>query len=293
MLGTIPALSLKAIRQRCQSVASAPGPHRSRRRYGRGLADEVPVRLRPSASQNALGARGPIPQLLKRLSYLLSGMGRAAINRTLLRRLETPSKKRAVTALFGTAWILAVATGLVILFNYESTPGRVGAFPESWPQESAVKLAPDRATLVMLAHPQCPCSRASVGELARIIARVPGKISAYVLFYQPAGSKDWENSTLQRSAAAIPGVTVLPDIDGIEAARFGAETSGYTLLFDTRGRLLFSGGVTSARGHAGDNAGERAVISLAKNKPSGRFATLVFGCSLADSPGDAKARWSN
>ena len=37
--------------------------------------------------------------------------------------------------------------------------------------------------------------------------------------------------------------------------RFGAETSGQTLLYDRDGRLLFSGGTTGSRGHDGDNAG--------------------------------------
>jgi len=211
----------------------------------------------------------------------------------ILRCLKTPRKKRAVTALFGTAWVVAVVTGGLILLNYERTPGRVGNVPKSWPEKSVAKLAPDRPTLVMLAHPRCPCSRASVDELAGIMAQVSGKISAYVLFYKPRDSDEWENTGLQRSATAIPGVTVLPDIDGIEAARFGAETSGHTLLFDPKGHLLFSGGITNSRGHAGDSAGQRAVISLVKRTVPGRFATLVFGCSLTDPPLDAKGRWSN
>jgi hypothetical protein len=44
----------------------------------------------------------------------------------------------------------------------------------------------------------------------------------------------------------------------------------------TRGCLLFSGGITAARRHAGDNAGESAIVALLNNQ------TLVFGCSLVN-----------
>jgi hypothetical protein len=115
------------------------------------------------------------------------------------------------------------------------------------------------------------------------MARLQGKVYAYVLFLQPAQSDaNWEDTGLQRSAAAIPGVKVRSDVDGVEARRFGAETSGHTLLFDRDGLLLFSGGITEFRGHAGDNTGERAIESLVNNQPPARTATFVFGCSLAD-----------
>jgi hypothetical protein len=113
------------------------------------------------------------------------------------------------------------------------------------------------------------------------MARVHGKMNAYVLFFKPKQSgAEWEETTLRGSAAAIPGVKVLSDVDGVEARRFGAETSGHTLLFDRDGRLLFSGGITQSRGHAGDNAGERAIVSMVNSEPAARADTLVYGCSL-------------
>ena len=75
---------------------------------------------------------------------------------------------------------------------------------------------------------------------------------------------------------------VVFDPDGVEARRFGAETSGHTLLFGADGRLLFSGGITASRGHAGDNAGESAIVALVNNQTPTRTQTLVFGCSLAN-----------
>ena len=184
------------------------------------------------------------------------------------------------TAVVAIGWCAGIAFGLRGLLNYESAPGAVANVPKTWPA-SGVSLAADGLTLVMLAHPHCPCTRASVGELAEVMARVEGKAKAYVLFAKPEGSgADWDDTSLRRSAAAIPGVTVLSDTDGVEASRFGAETSGHTLLFAPDGRLLFSGGITLSRGHAGDNAGAAAIVSLVHSHKAEHSTTFVFGCSL-------------
>jgi hypothetical protein len=116
-----------------------------------------------------------------------------------------------------------------------------------------------------------------------MMAHIQGKVSAYVLFLKPDGSSgEWDNTNLRRNAAAIPGVKVLSDIDGIEARRFGVKTSGHTLLYARDGRLLFSGGITDSRGHAGDNTGQRAIESLFNDVNPVRASTFVFGCALAD-----------
>jgi glyoxylase-like metal-dependent hydrolase (beta-lactamase superfamily II) len=115
------------------------------------------------------------------------------------------------------------------------------------------------------------------------MARMKGKVDAYVLFLKPRQSgTEWEDTELRRSAAAIPSLTVLSDVDGVEARRFGAETSGHTILFDRDGRLLFSGGITEFRGHVGDSAGESAIESLVNGQAPAQTATSVFGCALAN-----------
>jgi hypothetical protein len=196
--------------------------------------------------------------------------------------LQLRTKRILTTSLFAITWIAAVAFGMRVLFHYENTPGRVGAVFQAWPA-AQIERATDRPTLVMLAHPHCPCTAASVGELAQVMARLQGKVAAYVLFVKPKeAGPDWDNTSLRRSAEAIPGVKVVYDPDGVEASRFGAETSGHTLLFGADGRLLFSGGITASRGHAGDNAGESAIVAILNNQTPARTQTLVFGCSLAN-----------
>lgn len=184
------------------------------------------------------------------------------------------------TVFFGILWIAAVAGGGRLLLNYETTPGEVGDVPQSWPSRSSVSLAPDRPTLVMIAHPQCPCTRASAAELAQLMARLPNRVRAFVLFYTPRDvAPDWQESDLRKTVAQISGITVVSDIDGLEARRFGAETSGHTFLFDVSGRLLFNGGITASRGHSGDNVGESAIVSIL-NQGRATRQTSVFGCSF-------------
>jgi hypothetical protein len=190
-------------------------------------------------------------------------------------------KNRLVLLAATFIWICAIGVGLRIVAAYENTPGHAGPSAIQWPATSRIQRAPNHPTLIMLAHPKCPCTRASVSELAQIMARCQGKLTTYVLFYKPQGASEaWVQTDLWRSAADIPGVQVVSDAGGIEARRFHVETSGHTVLYDTAGHLLFSGGITAARGQAGENAGRSAIESLLTTGVLERSKTLVFGCSV-------------
>ncbi len=168
-----------------------------------------------------------------------------------------------------------------MLLDYQGTGGQSRRAPQQWPAGTQITFDSNRATLLMFAHPQCPCTRASFGELNRLLARSHGKVAAQVWFFQPSKpAANWARTGLWESAAALPGVAVHQDLDGTQARLFGAETSGAVLLFDTHGHLLFQGGITGSRGHAGDNAGEDAVISLLDGEATKVQQTEVFGCSL-------------
>ncbi|HKX29311.1 MAG TPA: RedB protein [Blastocatellia bacterium] len=193
---------------------------------------------------------------------------------------------RLVSIALSLCWLGLVGVGLKIIWRYEQTPGTSAAPPASWPAESRVERAAGRPTLIMLAHPQCPCTRASIGELNRLMAQNQGRLEARVLFYHPPDfSSEWVESDLWRSAAAIPGVTVAHDPNGVEARRFHAATSGQVLLYDAGGRLLFEGGITASRGHHGDNLGSRSITSLLLGGAAEATRTPVFGCSLFASDG--------
>jgi hypothetical protein len=167
--------------------------------------------------------------------------------------------------------------------NYENTPTSTGSTPAQWPVDSQVAHHAGQPTLLMFLHPYCPCSRASVEELNRLLVQCRDSVSINVLFVRPRGvSNDWTDTGLRKVAESIPGVHVALDSDGREASRFGAKSSGYVVLYNPKGNLVFSGGITGSRGHSGDNAGEDAVVSLVNGSDVPLKHTDVYGCDLFD-----------
>lgn len=184
----------------------------------------------------------------------------------------------------GVLWIGASCGGLAMLAMYANSPGPSRQAPSQWPSDASIRLSDKGSTLILFAHPRCPCTRASLGELEKIVARFPRSVTPWVVFFKPSGSDDsWDQTDLQTTAAAIPGVHVVSDVDGVESRRFHATTSGQTMLFDNQGRLSFNGGITQARGHAGDNVGRFAIESNLADSASDCRGTSVFGCPIAGS----------
>jgi hypothetical protein len=179
-------------------------------------------------------------------------------------------------------WTAGVGVGGTLLWRYAATAGVAATPPALWPAQSTIQREAGRATLVMLAHPRCPCTRASIAELAVLMDRIGTQARAHVLFVRPRGvSGDaWDKSALWQSAAAIPGVIVHADPGGAEAALFGAVTSGQVVVYDASGRLVFRGGVTGARGHEGDNVGLSRALTLISGRRADQNESKVFGCEL-------------
>ena len=203
------------------------------------------------------------------------------------KKARQPWCKISIGMAIGTVlWLSTVVTVMARLIDYSNSPSPSGTPPVRWPAECQVSRDANRPTLVMFAHPRCPCTRASLGELDRLMARCPGQFSAHVLFLKPAGTpEDWVKTDLWRTASVIPGVTVHCDDAGVEARRFRSETSGHTLLYSPDGRLMFQGGITVSRGHAGDNPGRASIAALLRNEVSNQIKTRVFGCSLFETDG--------
>lgn len=182
-------------------------------------------------------------------------------------------------------WLTAAVFGLTRLETLSAAPGTLGQPPMRWQASLSVTLDKTQPTLLMLVHPKCPCTRASLAELNRLQALCPGQAAVSVLFWSPHGySKTWARTELYEEAKAIPGVQVILDTDGVTARRFGAVTSGETLLYAPSGRLLFHGGLTGSRGHEGDNSGLSAVTALLHGASGAARQTLVYGCPLAGCP---------
>jgi hypothetical protein len=175
-----------------------------------------------------------------------------------------------------------VVAGLGALQAYKSRPGSAGHTPAVFAEPLSASDSPGLPRLLMFLHPKCPCSKASLGELAEIMAHEPDKAAVDVVFVMPQGAgPDWAKTTLRKQAAAIPGVRLVDD-DGTLAQRLGAETSGYVVLYDAGGKLLFSGGITRSRGHEGDSAGRQAICALLNGDANAAVGakTPVYGCPL-------------
>jgi hypothetical protein len=180
-------------------------------------------------------------------------------------------------------WVTAVTAGFVVLWRYKAAPGAESQAPPTWPAESKLSRAPERATLLVFVHPRCSCSRASLTELGRLLSRVGDRVLATVVMVRPKGvGPNWDPGELKDSAARLLGVVTVDDDGGEEARRFGAATSGATLLYDAAGRLSFAGGLTAIRGHEGNSFGEERIVALLAGKNADRRDSPVFGCPLDD-----------
>jgi hypothetical protein len=188
---------------------------------------------------------------------------------------------RVIIAIATLAWFAGIAWGLQKIQAYSSTPGASAVAPASWPGSSLVVPREGRLTLVMFIHPQCSCTRASLAELQTILDRSRGSLDAWVVVWKPKGmGDDWMRSATWEKARHMAGVTVVTDTEGAEAGRFRASTSGHAVLYNSNGQLLFTGGITGARGHTGDNLGRERVLNLVRTGTADSGGHAVFGCAL-------------
>lgn len=176
-------------------------------------------------------------------------------------------------------WLAIVSTGLLGLAQYSQGAGESSPPPNA--RHLGLKTSPHRHTLVMSVHPKCPCTKASVYELERLAKKCQGLMDITVLVYEPTTTKDsWSEPDPFRLGTRLPNATIIRDQDGKTAARLGSLTSGAVVLYDATGNPAFWGGITSGRGHAGDNLGSDAILNLVQGKTPRNTNTPVYGCSI-------------
>jgi hypothetical protein len=185
------------------------------------------------------------------------------------------------TAIVVSVWILSVAGGMFALEVYKHSPGPQVAAPILWPANSALERIPGTATLVMMSHPRCPCTRASLAELEILLSQYRDRLTVYIIFVQPKGVRyEWTQTDLWRTASRIQGAHVLVDPDATESDHFKGLTSGHVVLYGPEGNLEFSGGITGARGHIGDSLGLNRILAILRGEHTDRADSPVFGCPL-------------
>lgn len=174
--------------------------------------------------------------------------------------------------------------GFYCVTAYELRKSPAPGAPAFWPSASPLPHSSAQPTLLVFLHPRCPCSRATLDELARVLHEHPG-VAATAVFVRPEGVPgSWEHDTLWRDAGQIPGLKRCVDEQGREAQRFDAAASGHTLIYRPDGRLVFEGGLTASRGHYGANLASDAALAALDAKPAAESQWPVYGCPLLDEP---------
>ncbi len=171
------------------------------------------------------------------------------------------------------AWGLSVGGGFTALARYAGAPGEMADAAPFWPKDSRIARS-EKPTLVVVAHAECPCTRATMRELEKLSSRIDADV--WVVFAnQPKGSP------LENEAARFAHVIS----DPVEAKRFGAKTSGQAFLYSAGGKLLFSGGLTPSRGHEGDTNGQSRIRTLVRGRAEDaneKDRAPVFGCPTGE-----------
>lgn len=204
---------------------------------------------------------------------------------------RSPCRATALLRLVGLGiWLAAVCGGLALLMRYDSRAAQRGPIVLTWPTDTRLAFEPGRPNLLVFAHPRCPCTRATLENLAWEATRWPVQPRARVLLLVPEGAdltcaSAFADTGLARRAEELPGFEIGFDLGGREAARFGARTSGEVLLFGPTGKLSFAGGLTPSRAHQGPCLGTLALrAALLDPLAEPRFSS-VFGCALSAEDG--------
>ena len=181
-------------------------------------------------------------------------------------------------------WALSFIGGYWTLVHYHQTPSESVATAQHWTAED-LKLCPTAPTILIAIHPQCACTRASLRELQRILARYRCPTEVQALIYtphdlNPAEMKSWEQSATMSELANIAKINCHRDPEGKTATELGMHTSGDIRIYHPNGRLLFHGGVTSARAHEGESLATAKVLAALRGELERPESHPVYGCSL-------------
>lgn len=192
------------------------------------------------------------------------------------------SHRNRLFSLLWPTWLGAIVLLQFWVWRHVGTPGKPADPRAAWPIASKLPKSPDRPVLLMFVGDGCPCSRAGLRELERLLAEIPEEEFPRVAVVF-AGPQTDPAAELWKQARRIAGVEACRDSSLVETRRFGARTSGQVMTYDRSGVLVFEGGLTVARGHEGTSS---AHVSLANwfRRPDGstpsRSRAPVFGCDL-------------
>lgn len=191
--------------------------------------------------------------------------------------------KNKLAIIITAVWAIAIGVGTVWITDFSTGPGRTGDSPAVLPSVYLNENTTNLPKLFVFLHPYCQCSRATLAELSRLAERNMDLMEIHI-FIVPLSDQSTESNSFdfEKKASEIPNAK-LSTIGESEIKEFGAVTSGQTLLYDRQGNLVFSGGITRARGHEGDNFGSENIEEYLHGRDIPFVQTPVFGCLLTAS----------
>lgn len=189
-------------------------------------------------------------------------------------------RKRLIGWGLALLWGVFALGGSIAMYQHAYSGDHPEYAGQQWPSLSKLTRGSERATLIVFAHPKCPCTRATIDSLSQVVRDT--KCDATIVFWQPASSSKsdtsgWTTTPVIEKAKGIESLQIVMDPDGVESSLFGANTSGHCIAFSASGELLYSGGITSSRGHTGNNIGLESLIQAIQTGHAQK-SLPVFGC---------------
>ena len=191
-------------------------------------------------------------------------------------------KKNPINFILISVWLIAISTGLYFLYQYQNKNGELGTSSSHWIESSNIHFEENKNNVLMFLHPYCPCSRASLNELAKILSHKIKPSTVKIILAKPE-SKDsnWVYESPLYKITKELNFQSLIDKNSHESKLFEAKTSGLVLIFNKDKKLMFRGGITDSRGHEGDNKGAQKALTILQSISSQSLEEFfVFGCEI-------------
>src|SRR4051794_18060775 len=88
--------------------------------------------------------------------------------------VRKPILQRTAIVVVGLTWACMILLGSRALMKYEYGSASPGESPSQCPAHTRIQPPRDKFVLVMVAHPDCPCTGASVAQLEELMTRLNG-----------------------------------------------------------------------------------------------------------------------
>jgi len=164
--------------------------------------------------------------------------------------------------------------GLLLLQSPLPKSGTSEGQTADWPVQSLLHRDQGHPSLLIFLDPTCPTSQASLLELAKVMARWRGRLTARAILNLPDQRIEGipqSEAGLEQDLTDLPDVAFCYDPGGKEARRFGVSSPGQVVLFDTQGHRQCSRSINSSPVD-GERLSEEIAKLILKVNPNRGFS---------------------